>query len=185
MEKPEFKPQSPSSSQRAFCLEPHTPQGRNPVRGSAFHENEPPSPHRLIQLSQLHISESFPHPSRPSQPQAWVPARCPPLCLGALKLRRMLSPQGVCTLFGPAAHLTEKGSLGPRVAELRLKSGNGSSTQHLLPQSSWAANTRGLATGQFQNSPERARGRREGAAQWVRSHLLLCVPGNPAHCPGL
>ena len=73
------------------------------------------------------------------------------------------------------------------MAELRLKSGNGSF--HIAPpsQSSWAANTRGLAPGQFQNSPESARGEEGGgggSAQWVRSHLSG-VPANPAHCPGL
>lgn len=52
----------------AFSLAPHTPQGRNPVRISEFHENEPQSLHRLIQISQLHMSESFPHPSQTTAP---------------------------------------------------------------------------------------------------------------------
>lgn len=55
----EFKPQSPRGSQH-FPLNP-TPQGRNP----AFLENEPQYLLGLIQMSQLHIPESFPHPSRP------------------------------------------------------------------------------------------------------------------------
>ena len=43
-----------------FLLEPHTPQGRNPVRGSLLHENEPQNPQRWIQISQLHISVLLP-----------------------------------------------------------------------------------------------------------------------------
>lgn len=72
-----------------FSLEPHIPQGRNPVRGSEFHENEPQSLHGLIQISQLHISESFPNLSHPSKPQAQVPTLCPPLLFLARNLRRL------------------------------------------------------------------------------------------------
>ncbi|CAK7291471.1 hypothetical protein VULLAG_LOCUS1916 [Vulpes lagopus] len=69
---------SHQEGEASFSPEPHTPEGRNPVRGSEFHENEPQSLHRLIQISQLHISESLPHPSKP-QPQ--VLTLCPHLCL--------------------------------------------------------------------------------------------------------
>lgn len=86
---------SHQEGEASFSPEPHTPEGRNPMRGSEFHENEPQSLHRLIQISQLHISESLPHPSKP-QPQ--VLTLCPHLCLLAQNRGRKLRLQGVCTL---------------------------------------------------------------------------------------
>lgn len=84
-----------------FPLNPTPPppaQGRYPVRGSEFHENEPQSLHRLIQISQLHIPESLPHPS---QPQPQVPTLCPPLCLLAQNRGSKLRLPGEYAVFSP------------------------------------------------------------------------------------
>lgn len=134
------------------------------MRGSEFHENEPQSLHRLIQISQLHISESFPHPS---QPEPQVPILCPPLFLPAQNRRsNVKATRGVCCIQSNP-HLTEKGALRPRVAEQRLKSGDGSF--HTAPPSPVLLDSKHKGSGyraiskfpRFQNSPDRAKGRRE------------------------
>lgn len=84
---------------------------------------------------------------------------------------------------------TEKGALGPRVAEQRLRSGDGSF--HTAPPSPVLLDSKHKGSGyraiskfpRFPNSPDRAKGRREEAAQWVRSHLLWGPSVSLAHCP--
>lgn len=159
-----------------FSLEPHTPQGRNPVRGSEFHENEPQSLHRRIQISQLHISESFPSPPTPPNhsPRFQPPPACPSLHLLAQNCRR--SYGGVHPGFRPTPQGTEKGALPPSVAELRLQSGNGSF--HIAPPSPVLLGSKHKGSGYraISKFPHCANGRRKGAAQWVRSHLLCVLP---------
>lgn len=158
-----------------FPLEPHTPQGRNPVRGSEFHENEPQSLHRWIQISQLHVSESSPLPLLPTTAPG-------PNLLHALLctswLRVLADSPGVHAGFGPTPQGTAKGAPKPRVAELRLQSGSGSF--HIAPPSPVLLGSEHQGSGYraISKFPPCAKGRRKGAAQWVRSHLLcvrLCV----------
>lgn len=165
-----------------FPLAPHTPQGRNPARGSEFHENEPQSLHRWIQISQLHISASSPLPLLPTTaPGPNLPPACPSLHLLAQQLSRF--SRGACWI---RAHTPGNSGGGPPA-----RSGRAEVAIRLwifphrtsLPSSPGQRAQGVWLQGDFK-IPTLCQGEEEGSHAVGEKSPAPCPSVRPAHCPG-
>lgn len=135
---------------------------------------------RRIQISQLHFSESFPHPSCSSKPMVQGSTSAfPCICISRPALRSVKATRGH-GLFSLITYWTGKVSSGPGT-EHRLKSGDSSSHRALFSPVLLGSQHKGSSyrvISKLSRPCQKKKGGGREHPQWVRSHLPcpFCKP---------